>query len=120
MVKETSSLWFYNDQWYCLNESYTHPKSGITSGAYVKLNIDEYGHATNGSTKLDISDGGTGGTTLTEARANLGITEDKEKIDSRLDSLELSIANILKQINDIRLSYSDGEFYISNEQEEGE
>lgn len=115
MVKETASLWFYNNQWYCLGGSYVHPKSGIAAGTYVKLDIDEYGHATNGSTKLDISDGGTGGSTLTEARTNLGITEDKEKTDARLDSLELSIANILSQINDIRLSYSDGEFYMSNE-----
>lgn len=115
MVKETSSLWFYNNEWYCLGGSYVHPKSGIAAGTYVKLDIDEYGHATNGSNLLDIVNGGTGATTLTEARKNLGITDDKETIDKRLESLESSITNILNQINDIRLSYSDGEFYISNE-----
>ena len=117
MVKETASLWFYNNEWYCLGGSYVHPKSGITAGTYVKLTIDEYGHATSGSTTIEIADGGTGGATLTEARNNLGITEDKEQTNARLESLELSIANILNQINEIRLSYSDGEFYMSNEPE---
>lgn len=117
MVKETASLWFYNnDEWYCLCTRYTHPKSGITAGTYVKLTIDEYGHATNGSAMLEISDGGTGAATLESARNNLGITEDKQNTDARLDSLELSVQNILNQINDIRLSYSDGDFYISNDE----
>lgn len=116
MVKETASLWFYNnDEWYCLCTGYTHPKSGITAGTYVKLTIDECGHATDGSTMLEISDGGTGAATLEGARNNLGITEDKQNTDTRLDSIELSIQNIMNQINDIRLSYSDGEFYMSNE-----
>lgn len=55
-------------------KEYTHPASGVTAGSYRKVTVDDLGHVTAGENPiLAISEGGTGASNASSARANLGI-----------------------------------------------
>ena len=55
--------------------TYTHPTSGVSAGTYRSVTVNTYGHVTAGSNPtITIAQGGTGATTASTARTNLGIT----------------------------------------------
>jgi hypothetical protein len=55
--------------------SYTHPTSGVSAGTYRSVTVNTYGHVTAGSNPtITVAQGGTGATTASTARTNLGIT----------------------------------------------
>lgn len=54
--------------------SYTHPTSGVSAGTYRSVTVDTYGHVTAGSNPtITVAQGGTGATSASSARTNLGI-----------------------------------------------
>lgn len=126
-VKDSQVLYFYHSNtWICLSITSGHPISGVTPGTYVTVTVDKNGHVTDGNNDpISIDYGGTGANTAETARDNLGITSiineinntiktNNESVDARLDYLEESVQQILTQINDIRLTYTDGSFYMSS------
>lgn len=102
------------------SNKYVHPVYKVSEGSYRCVTVNKYGHviAANNNT-LQVDEGGTGCKTIEQIKELLNLPQDSNtdiiEIKERLDSIELSIQNVLNQINDIRLSYSDGEFYMSNE-----
>lgn len=73
---------------------YTHPKSGITAGQYVAVNVDDYGHVTAGINKpLPVALGGTGLTSLDALKDLIVASGDLNTIDTPVENSELAITS---------------------------
>ena len=107
------------------SNKYIHPVYKIGEGSYRKVTVNKYGHVIEGSNEiLEVKDGGTGCKNVDQIKELLSIPEDCESeilsLKEEIKSLKETIIILTDQLSNIRLSYSNNEFYMSTVDKEGE
>ena len=100
------------------SNKYVHPVYKIEEGIYRKVTVNKYGHVIAANNDiLTVEEGGTGCDSIDKFKKLLSLPEDKTdeiaELKNEIISLKETVKSLTDQINNIKLSYENDEFYMS-------
>lgn len=115
--KDPSMLFYNGTNLIGGSNKYIHPIYKILEGNYRKVTVNKYGHVIAANNDiLTVQEGGTGCNSVDKIKELLSIPEDKSseinELKNEIKSLKETIQTLTNQINNIKISYENNEFYI--------